>query len=425
MNAKSRSTFRRSPTEGGAPRPKAGEALAARIPSLVEAWRKDRGLPEKGELGKREIETAAASLLALQRGLTGGRRLAGSPYMEDSGLLGAYLLYYWPVSYMQVALSLAAAPHAAAPFSPERVLDLGSGPGPASAAILDASRASGAPGPRELVLVDSSRKALDLASSILERRVEQGVAREAARPTKLSTVLLDLEAAAELPAGSFDLIVMGHCLNELWRGESDALERRLRLVRQAAGSLSPGGRILLVEPALLLTCRELIALRDRLAMDGLRVLSPCPGSYPCPAFAAGPDRSCHAESPWAAPESVASLAKAAGLDRESVKWSYFILDSAAAPYPADETPLAETRRVVSDPMLNKAGRLRYILCGNARLETISARADDEAARASGFMRLRRGDIVKALDLEERAGGGLGLGPRSSLETISLAPEASS
>ena len=403
-------------------RPQVGQGLAARIPALIEAWRAGRGTTASGELGKREIEAAGAALLALQRGLTGDRRLAGAEYMDDGDLLGAYLLYYWPVSYMQVSLALASPRLEAASFAPKRILDLGSGPGPASAAVLDASRANGAAGPEELVLVDASRKALDLAASLLDRGLAGKSA--ASKPLRVSTAAIDLEEGRELPEGPFDLIVMGHCLNELWRGEGDAVDRRSDLVRRAADRLAPGGRILLLEPALLLTCRELIALRDRLALGGWRVLAPCPGSYPCPVLASGPERSCHAQSPWTPPEPVASLAKAAGLDRASVKWTYFLLSPESAAKSEESARFAGRRRVVSDPMLNKAGRLRYVLCGDGSLTTMSARADDEAARASGFMSLRRGDIIRADALEERPGGGKGFGPSSTLELPSLSPEAS-
>jgi SAM-dependent methyltransferase len=402
----------RAPTVAATDRQKAGGGLAARIPSLVAAWRKTRGQVAGAKLGRREIEEAGASLLALQRGLTGERRLAGERYMEKRDLLGAYLLYYWPVSYMQASLAFAELPSA-----PRRVLDLGSGPGPVSAALLDALRDGGVPLPEELVLVDASPAALDLASTIL--------ADGAARPGKLSTMALDLEAEPELPAGAFDLVVMGHCLNELWRGRSDSLDRKLGLLERARRGLAPGGRVLLVEPALLITCRELIALRDRLAAEGWSVLGPCPGSYACPALAAGPERSCHAESPWAPPEPVASLAAAAGLDRSSVKWTHFFLAPGSDPRDPRPTLGGFRRRVVSDPMLNKAGRLRYILCDDGALSAISARADDEGARAAGFMDLRRGDLIRAEGLEERPGGGLGIGSGSTLEIVSRAPEAAS
>jgi SAM-dependent methyltransferase len=414
MTAKIRPTDR-SPIAAAAARRGAGGALSSRIPSLVETWRGNNAPLREAKLTRREIEKAGAALLSLQRGLTGDRRLAGERYMDSSELLGAYLLYYWPVSYMQVSLALAEL-DALPPVEARRVLDLGSGPGPASAALLDAIAEEGKRPPEELVLVDASREALDLASSLLSRG--------RARPARVSTFELDLEGEFALPAGSFDFILMGHCLNELWRGRGDAIDRRTELLKRAARSLSPGGIMLLVEPALLLTCRELIALRDRLAAEGWSVLDPCPGSYSCPAFAAGPERSCHAESPWTPPEPVASLAAAAGLDRSSVKWAHFFLrpPSATPEARAREAP-STARRVVSDPMFNKAGRLRYILCGDGALATISARADDPSVREAGFADLRRGDSIRAAGLEERPGGGLGLGPGSKLEIVSNAPEA--
>lgn len=410
----------------------AGALLGSRIPSLLELWRRDRALARRPEFPKalspRELEAASLALLALQRGLTGERDLAGGGYMEDRDLLGAYLLYYWPVSYMQASLCLAERP-----FAPARVLDLGSGPGPASAAILDTATAlpGARPSVEELVLVDGSKKALDLAVAILGQGPRA--------PARLTARRLDLESGAALPEGSFDLIVFGHCLNELWARDAEALARRVGLVERAAERLAPGGRILLLEPALLATCRGLIGLRDALAAREWEVLGPCPGPYPCPALAAGPARSCHAESPWEPPAGVAALARAAGLDRSSVKFAYFFLapprGTAGAPgqarVPRPETvprpeAVARTddRRVVSEPMLNKAGRLRYVLCGDRGLETLSARADDETARALGFMDLRRGDLLRPLGLERRQGGGFGIVPGSELGLVARAPEAS-
>lgn len=395
-----------------AERPKIGAGLADRLPDLVAAWRASRGSSgsDKGSpLSRREIETAGAALLKLQRGLTGDRRLAGSGYMDDTELLGAYLLYYWPVSYLQVSLAFAELRSTGAAIAPERILDLGSGPGPAAAAVLDAC-----PSASELILVDSSEKALGMAEAILEARADR-------RP-RITRRALDLESEAALPEGPFDLAVIGHCVNELWRGDPKALDRRLELLRRVAKSLSQGGLILVLEPALLLTSRELIALRDRLALEGWRVIAPCPGSYPCPIFAAGAERSCHAESAWIPGEPMASMAAAAGLDRSSVKCAYFFL----SPPQSDRRPEEGgqgCRRVVSDPMLNKAGRLRYILCGEGSLATVSARADDEAARGAGFMDLKRGDRIRLDGFEDRPGGGLGFAVGSALESLSKAPKA--
>ncbi len=490
-----------------------GRSLEPWLPSLELAFSSSRGAsPRAGSgLGRGEIEAAGAALLGLQRGLTGSRELAGAAYMDDPELLGAYLLYYWPVSYLQAALALAELG-----LAPRRVLDLGSGPGPASAAALDAARARGSAA--ELCLADGSGRALELAARVLgpalgapprtmrldleaplpreelaagggfdlillghclnelwrgradriERRL--GLLEAAAallapggtllviEPALLATSREALELRDELagkgrailgpcprigraypcPAlaagGGFDLILLGHCLNELWRGRADRIERRLGLLEAAAALLAPGGALLVIEPALLATSREAIELRDGLAARGRAILGPCPRigrAYPCPALAAGPDRTCHAEAAWDPPEPVASLAAAAGLDRRSVKATWFALG--AGPEPATPGGAGEGRgapeeddalcgRVVSDPMLNKAGRLRYFLCAGGRLATLSAPRDDPAARAAGFPSLRRGDFLRLAGTETRPGGGLGLVPGSRLEILGRAPQ---
>jgi SAM-dependent methyltransferase len=393
--------------------------LEDRLQALVSLWRGGgRGRP----LSAKEVERASKALLSLQRGLTGARRLAGAGYMEDPDLLGAYLLYYWPVSYMQVSLA------ASSLGSPDgrslRVLDLGSGPGPASAALLD--RFSGRE--VELFLADGSAKALDLARSILDSG--------AARPSRLETFAVNLERliASNIPPGPYDIIVMSHVLNELWRGAPDRLERRQGLVEAQAARLAPGGSLLLLEPALLETSRELLALRDRLVAAGFRILSPCLRGGACPALAAGPSHSCHAEVPWEPPEPVASLARAAGLDRVSVKMSYLLLAPAAseggvATKASESSPESSSgilrARVVSEPLLNKAGRVRFLLCNEAGRFALSAKRDDPTARAQGFFSLRRCDLVEAggLVLRGEASGpagappAYGFGPATSLRVV--------
>jgi len=347
--------------------------------------------------------------------------------MDDPELLGAYLLYYWPVSYVEVSLALAELG-----ASPRRVLDLGSGPGPAAAAALDA-------GATRLVLADGSEPALGLARRLL-----------GAQGASVETVALDLESAAGPGAGlpgvladahadaaPFDLVVLGHCLNELWRGRPDRRESRLALLERAADLLAPGGAVLVVEPALLATSREALEQRDALAAAGYPILAPCPGrpegSYPCPILPAGPDRTCHAEAAWDPPEPVAALAQAAGLDRRSVKSTWFAFGRAAEPRPAsgpapEPSPFgrpgqkpALRGRVVSDPMLNKAGRVRYFLCAEGSLVSLSARKDSPEARASGFLSLRRGDLVRVAGAEARPGGGLGIVAGTELELLGRAP----
>lgn len=460
VEGKGRKDSRRERRSGDDGPRRFGEALENRLADLIAAWRSGTGRkgPE-GRLLPPEIASVGKALLGLQRGLTGDRRLAGKGYMDDPDLLGAYLLYYWPVSYLQTGLAL----ETLAPELPAgaRILDLGSGPGPASAALADwlgardsddAGRGAEAGGdlPDSFLLADASRPALDLASLLLGQGGKRTVASR----------VVNLEGQAALDAvasrGPFDLVMMGHCLNELWAASESAPERRLGLAEGIMDLLAPGGLFLVVEPSLLKTSRDLLSLRDSLSARGHRVLGPCLRQGPCPALAAGPSHTCHSEAAWDPPEPLASLAAAAGLDRRSVKMTFVAFGGGGSPVangraaapaaaptasgpatdraperaPDAETtglerrlePESETALVVSEPMLNKAGRLRYLLCNDAGRFAVSARRDDPAARAAGFFGLRRGDRISLAGAEARGGAeALGFQPATRLEILAPAP----
>ncbi len=350
--------------------------------ALVAAWRAacpgsatvQGNAPSRRDLSPAELDRLASAVLRLQRGLTGERALVGSSYMDDPDALGAYLLYYWPVSYAQAtrALNLSG-------LSAARALDLGSGPGPVAAAIADRLGASS-------VLVDSSEAALALAARLIP-----GAA----------TLRADLESPEAVPGTGYGLVSFGHSLNEIAAGREDRIERRRTVLDRAAAVLVPGGSILVMEPATLAASRDAISLRDSLVADGWRVLAPCPHDRPCPALAAGPTHTCHDESTWDIPQLVSELARRAGLDRRLIKTSWFVL-TPPAPSSAKETPLRY--RVVSEPMLNKAGRIRYLLCGPEGRFPFSARRDDPVASEAGFFSLERYDLIRVSRPEIRENG---------------------
>lgn len=411
--------------------------LERHIPSLVSLWKqKESGV----SLSDKEYKSVSSSLLSLQRGLTGKRDLIGVNYMEDNAYLGAYLLYYWPVSYLQVsyaALSvrseIAALCEAAARESrPLRILDLGSGPGPACAAVTDicldalGSREPGdgslvrshAPGDVSLVqgtcavsvtLLDQSEKSLSRARRLFKRDFP-GV--------QVATAVCDFERGPLSEAAGFDIIVMSHALNELWKGEAGFLEKRAAFLEKCLGALTPGGFMLVCEPALLETSRSLLSVRDLMLERGYEVKAPCAscrdasGAFKCPAILAGENQTCHGEVAWTPCEPVAGIAARAGLDRESVKMSYVVLGGAAPEAvalesetscdcadvvlkaPAARKPLREiSGRVVSDGMLNKAGRIRFVICTGKERITVSAKQGDPVAKQKGFFSFRRYDTV--------------------------------
>lgn len=357
--------------------------------ALIEAY---RGAGRNGgRLSEAELGRVARALLRLQRGLTGGRELAGAGYMDDPELLGAYLLYYWTSSYAQASRAMALSG-----LRPRRVLDLGSGPGPMAAAALDRGAASA-------VLIDGSERALALARRLLDE----------AAPLALRA---DLE---RLPPGlggeGFDLVMLGHALNEL--SGPDAIARRAAVVRAAAARLGPGGSLLIIEPATLAAARETMALRDFLVAEGWTVVAPCSRSGPCPALQAGPGQSCHDEAAWEPPDFVRDLAARCGLDRGLLKMSWFCLRlPAAGAAAAGSIVSGDAYRVVSEPMLNKAGRIRRLLCGPAGRFPLSAKGGDPAAEAAGFFALGRYELLRVIEPERREGG-WGLGPATRLERL--------
>jgi ribosomal protein RSM22 (predicted rRNA methylase) len=345
-----------------------------------------RPVPETG-LGPDELREVASGVKALSHGLTRERELAGARYMDDPKLLGAYLLFYWPVSYAQARATLSELPG-----RPKATLDLGSGPGPLAFAALDAG-ASG------VVAADRSRAALELAKAL---------ATEAGEPLGVR------EWAPErpLPDGSFDLITMGHLLNELYAGDT---RRRATLVEQVLERVSKGGTLLVLEPALRETSRALLEVRDVLVSRGVAVRAPCLYRGACPALLKASDW-CHAERGWRLPPLVESIARAAGLHKESLKMSYLALAPKGEAWP--EPPSGEVYRIVSEALEGK-GRQRFMGCGPSGRVGLALQEKHQTERNRLFFKLQRGDVVRVTATEVR-GDGLALSDASTLDIVAHA-----
>src|SRR5208337_948809 len=185
-----------------------------------------------------------------------------------------------------------------------------------------------------------------------------------------------------LPRGPFDVIAMGHTLNELWSGHPDRIALRIALVRKLGDELAPGGRILIIEPALMSAAQEAIRVRDGLVEAGFSVEMPCIWQQACPAL---PDGTCHGEFQWRPPPEAVRLAHAARIGRETLKMAWFILrrregaGTEATVPPAGSSPEGGLYRVVSEPLLSKSGRVRYLVCGPMGRFALSAPRDCRAA----------------------------------------------
>ncbi|HEX4462062.1 MAG TPA: small ribosomal subunit Rsm22 family protein [Polyangia bacterium] len=343
-----------------------------------------RGSSATGELAADERRDVVAGAARLMRGLTGERELAGARYFDDTQLLGAYLLLYWPVSYAQARVVLN---ELHAPLGD--VLDLGSGPGPLALAALDAGA--------------TAARAIDRVPAAL------AIAKSLAADARRTLAVEAWDPSRPLPGGPFDTILAGHVINELYGGD---LERRAALALQLLARLRPGGALVIIEPALRETSRALLQLRDRLVAQGVSVRAPCLFRGDCPALVRPTDW-CHAEQPWTAPPLVEALAQAAKLHRDSLKMTYVILQPPSAGWP--DLPPGRLFRIVSEPLPEK-GKQRFVGCGpEGRFPLV---LPDKHVRDNNraFVDLQRGDLVRIERLATR-GDGLRLDDQSDVDIV--------
>lgn len=311
----------------------------------------------------------------IHRGLTGGRALVGTPYLADPELRAEYEREIAPRTGAALGRVLGSLYGGGSRALPRRMLDLGAGTGAAAGAV------------RELCA-----GAVEITS--VDRVAAPGV------------VVADLESGP-LPGavrGPFDLIVAAHVLNELHAAEEGMSERaglRARLVLAWGEQLlqAEGGLLVLLEPALRETSRELLAVRDAVLATGrLHVVAPCFMAGPCPALARERDW-CHDAAPWPGPPDGRRAAR--------VDFSYLVL-ARRAPSP----PPPGVVRVVSDPMPEK-GKLRLFVCGGAGRQAL-VRLDRHRSPANAALdEARRGDVLQ-IENTQPSGDGQRLGPDSTV-----------
>ncbi len=387
-------------------------------------------LCKKSNGTKINLERAAQNIVDLQRGLTGSRALAGNAYMQKAASLQSYLLYYWPVSYAQTAAALGMTTNFFERVQKIkgrtiRILDLGSGPAPASCSIADLAQGKGERNMSfEFSLLDSSGDALSLGKRILEGAFAKS-ARVETYVCNFEKVFGQKKSAQAAPAflanKKFDFIVASHSLNELWKNEKKRGQKIVGMLQSLSACLEDGGLLILMEPALLATSRALMEVRDALAGLGLGLVSPCPKSFfPCPALE-NPNATCHYQFDWEMPKIVADLAALAKLNRADVKMTFFVFERGAAlgqeyGFGNDDNSLQDKEAaaspvpdfsniyalVVSEPMLNKAGRIRYLLCDGKSRFSLSAKNGDPIAAAQNFFSLRRYDKVQVMNPQVRS-----------------------
>jgi hypothetical protein len=231
----------------------------------------------------------------------------------------------------------------------------------------------------------------------------------------LATRSWDPLTQAALPEGRFDLVTLGHVLNELHRKRPHAISMRTQVVENALARVKEGGSVLVLEPALRETSRDLLLVRDALVAKGYALRAPCLWKGACPALLKESDW-CHADRAWAMPKLVEELGTEAGLHKESLKMSYLVVAPKPESWPV--APEGRLFRIVSEPLEGK-GRHRYIGCGPEGRVGLALQEKHRTADNEAFFHLQRGDVVSVTDTEPR-GDGLSLTETSQARRVAAA-----
>ena len=286
---------------------------------------------------------------------------------------------------------------------PLRVLDVGAGLGATTWGIARALERFGARGAIDASWVDSDSRALDVAMDIVRARDRT---REPAGATGATGVTIAARAVpravgGKLPAGPFDLILLGQVLSELDVGIDPAarVDRHVALVESLLASLGPPphGALVILEPALRERTRHLHRVRDALlALPAPPTLfAPCLHAARCPALAQEGDW-CHDDLEIDLPPWLVPIARAAGLRYQGLTFSYLVLRrdgrTLGGALSADRARL----RAVSGAIVTK-GKREVFLCGPLEAGPGRARVTlldrDRTAKNQAFEMIYRGDVV--------------------------------
>jgi ribosomal protein RSM22 (predicted rRNA methylase) len=342
-------------------------------------------------------DALAQAVVNLSRLFTSARPTLPPRYLNDPAHAAAYLSYFLPVNLSKIQVLLDELPNdfletAGRPMS---VLDLGSGPGTGSLALLDwlwHRTPDGAEGVSVLA-ADSSTESLQDAKKLWEaycREVEISGARLRCVEGNLEHPLKGDLGKQILRGGPYDLIILANCLNELFPTASDPPTERAGVIGQLFPFLAPHGTIMIVEPALRQTARALHQMRDHLLKQGLcTVYSPCLHEKACPALE-HPDDWCHEERPWQTPPAIAALDREVGFIKDSLKFSYQLLRTDGRTI-VPRNP--QTFRVVSE-LRELKGEKRAWLCnetGRPEIGRLDRKASPQNAALDSW---HRGAIVQ-------------------------------
>lgn len=341
------------------------------MPLLIGVWRRFHKLSGPSDvLQTREFRSVVEAIKKLH-----AHENLPKNYFEDRELLGASLLYDFVLHYAE-GLSLIGE----LPTTPKRVLDVCSG---ISAFGFAALRH----GSEEVFATDQNGAALQLSAEVIGR---YGLS--------ISTRKWDCLNKPLQIDGTFDLITLGHSLNELFpsnqKGYTTSQEKFIEML---LSRLNPDGFLLLVENSYQEGNRRLLELRDRLVVKGVPIQAPCVWKGACPALKT-PNSPCYAQREFIKPYLIKEIQRATNIKLSSIKMSYIIFKHPNSAWPEIEENNAY--RVISPPIELHQSK-KFYLCGTDGKKTLESSFKTTPSSAKAFDYLKRGELIAIHDAAER------------------------
>lgn len=311
-------------------------------------------------------------------------------YGQERDTLLAYGLFFFPQTFTRVQFPLAELWFRGwrPPQNELRILDIGAGLGSASLGLVHWLKTQA---PELSIHVDAfeqSKQSLQWYGRWSEQLAEYlpGCTWDG-YPGDLRTI----HDSSTLPfkQKKWDLILASFSLNEAF--EDRPLEELEEWVERALQRLTPGGVLLLLEPASRVACERLEQLRDRVSSSKEWALwGPCLHTHACPLLKDG--RSwCHEVRGWTIPDSLHHLNRRMFRALGSLKFGYLALGEPTQ-YPNEPETLS--LRMVS-PMHGKKGRWLGTGCASdgrrlpLELQTRHLSREDKTM----LKRVERGDLL--------------------------------
>ena len=335
-----------------------------------------------------DLHFFAPAVAELSAAFTSERNSRHANYFNTKEARSSYLLYFLVPNMLKVQW-IFEQQHFADLFSEEtevRIADIGCGP---CTGILAAAQYWQSHAPQQklsCVAVDQNTAMLKDGRNLLNKLTEHN-SKDGTTLTTHAATLAQLRKA--LGNNRFHILIVANVLNEL-RSTEERFDFVSRLMSQ---HLTPNGRLVIIDPALQRSTRDLMLLRDQLVTEQkvARVLAPCLHQQLCPMRIANPRDWCHSYLEWERPQVIADLDMLVGNRKEYLKMSYMVM-SAVQNVPKQK--IGDTWRVVSAPMKSK-GKVEILFCGeNGKMLRVTRLDKDRSKENSGLDQLQRGDVVR-------------------------------